>query len=92
MTKTDVSEELLIETEVEKNYSLIVWNDDVNTFDYVAEVLVDVCGHTLEQAEQCAILIDSLGKYAVQHGSYEDLSAKCHVICDCNINATVGLR
>jgi ATP-dependent Clp protease adaptor protein ClpS len=90
MWQTEHQTDVLTETTTENGYSLIVWNDDVNTFDYVAEALIDICGHTPEQAEQCAIVIDLKGKYAVQHGSYNDMAAKCTLICDRNINATVG--
>lgn len=52
---------------------LIVWNDDVNTFDWVIESLITVCDHTLEQAEQCTLLIHHKGKCDVKRASYEDL-------------------
>ena len=90
MGQTSTFEDVLIETITDKNYCLIVWNDDVNTFDYVAEVLVDVCGHSQEQAEQCAIIIDSKGKYAVQDGSYDEMAAKCTILCNKKLSATVG--
>ncbi|HQW85041.1 MAG TPA: ATP-dependent Clp protease adaptor ClpS [Ferruginibacter sp.] len=69
--------------------SLVVWNDEVNTFEWVIETLVDICGHSLEQAEQCAIIIDAKGKYAVKEGSYETLKPQCDAITDRGINATV---
>lgn len=53
--------------------SLLLYNDDVHTFDYVIKSLVDICRHTVEQAEQCAILVHCHGKCAVKHGSYTDL-------------------
>ncbi len=53
--------------------SLVLWNDDVHTFDYVIKALVDICRHTTEQAEQCAILVHCHGKCTVKHGSYTDL-------------------
>lgn len=68
---------------------LIVWNDDVNTFDWVIETLVEICGHTHEQAEQCAYIIHYNGKYAVKEGMYEDLRPKCDAILERGINATV---
>lgn len=68
---------------------LIVWNDDVNTFDWVIKALVEICGHTPEQAEQCAIIIDSKGKYNVKEGSYEQLKPMCDAITERLINATV---
>ncbi len=53
--------------------SLVLFNDDVHTFDYVIKALVDICRHTEEQAEQCAILVHCHGKCIVKHGSYSDL-------------------
>ena len=70
---------------------LIVWNDEVNTFEWVIETLVDICGHSLQQAEQCAIIIDSKGKYAVKEGSYEILKKQCDAITERSINATVDV-
>lgn len=52
---------------------LVLWNDDVHTFDYVIKALVDICRHTAEQAEQCAIIVHCHGKCTVKHGSYSDL-------------------
>ena len=69
--------------------TLIVWNDDVNSFDWVIETLVEVCGHTTEQAEQCAIIIDSKGKYAVKEGSYDLLKPMCNAITERGISATI---
>lgn len=53
--------------------SLVLFNDDVHTFDYVIKALVDICRHTEEQAAQCAILVHCHGKCTVKHGSYTDL-------------------
>lgn len=52
---------------------LILFNDDVNTFDYVIKCLVEVCRHTSEQAEQCALIAHLKGKCPVKSGSFEDL-------------------
>lgn len=71
------------------SYSLIVWNDDVNTFDWVIETLIEICGHQREQAEQCALFIHTKGKYAVKNGSFNFLKPKCDAINDRLINATV---
>ena len=75
--------------DLEKTYQIIVWNDEVNTFEWVIETLIDVCGHTEEQAEQCALLIHTQGKYAVKQGSYDDLKPKVEAITDRGINATL---
>ena len=74
---------------VDKGYHLIVWNDEVNTFEWVIETLIDVCGHERMQAEQCAWLIHTLGKYAVKEGDYETLKPMCDIITDRGIGATV---
>jgi ATP-dependent Clp protease adaptor protein ClpS len=70
-------------------YHLVVWNDEVNTFEWVIETLVDVCKHSHEQAEQCAYIIHFRGKYSVKQGDYEDLKPMCDAITDRGIGATV---
>jgi ATP-dependent Clp protease adaptor protein ClpS len=60
--------DILTEEAYDFPFSLIVWNDEVNTFEWVIETLIEVCGHSQEQAEQCAMLIHTKGKYAVKHG------------------------
>ena len=82
-------EEVLIATE--NLCSLIVWNDEVNTFEWVIETLIEVCGHSSKQAEQCAYLIHFKGKYAVKNGSYDDLKPQCDAITERGINATVEI-
>lgn len=77
--------------ETAQPYSLLVWNDEVNTFDWVIETLIEVCGHSQEQAEQCALLIHTKGKYAVKKGSYELLKPQCEAITDRQINATLEM-
>ena len=76
-------------TDVEKLYHIIVWNDEVNTFEWVIETLIEVCGHTEEQAEQCAMLIHTKGKYAVKNSSYDELKPQCDAITDRGIGATL---
>jgi len=78
-------------TEVEQPCSLIVWNDNVNTFDWVIDTLIQICGHSKEQAEQCAILIHFKGKYAVKKDSFDNLKPQCDAINDRNINATIEI-
>jgi ATP-dependent Clp protease adaptor protein ClpS len=70
-------------------FGLIVWNDEVNTFEWVIETLMEVCGHTEEQAEQCAYIIHFRGKYAVKYGEYETLKPMCDAITEREIGATI---
>ncbi len=76
-------------TELASKYSLIVWNDEVNTFEWVIETLIKICSHSPEQAEQCAMLIHTQGKYAVKKGDYETLKPMCDAITDRGIGATI---
>ena len=86
---TKLKEDVDVLTQLDEYCTLIVWNDEVNSFDWVIETLVDVCGHSPEQAEQCAIIIDSKGKYAVKEGSYDTLKPMCDAITDRGIGATI---
>lgn len=70
-------------------HNLIVWNDDVNTFDWVIESLVDVCGHESIQAEQCALIIHHKGKCGVKKGTFDDLRPKAEALIDRGIQATI---
>lgn len=76
-------------TELEHPYNLIVWNDEVNTFDWVIQTLIEICGHTEEQAEQCAIIIHTKGKYGVKQGEYDELKPQCDAITERGIGATI---
>lgn len=87
--ETDIQDEIATITLEDEGCSLIVWNDDVNTFDWVIETLVEVCGHTHEQAEQCSLLIHFKGKCAVKKGGYEEMKSMCDAITDRGIGATV---
>jgi ATP-dependent Clp protease adaptor protein ClpS len=86
---TKKNEETGTLTRQEEPCILIVWNDEVNTFEWVIETLVEICGHSYEQAEQCAYLIHFQGKYAVKQGSYEELKPQCDAITERSIGATV---
>lgn len=74
---------------VEKMHNLIVWNDDVNTFDHVIASLVDICAHQPEQAEQCALIIHYKGKCGVKKGSFEFLRPQAEALIDRGIQATI---
>ena len=76
-------------TVTEQPCSLVVWNDEVNTFEWVIETLIEVCGHSAEQAEQCAFIIHYQGKYAVKQGAYDDLKPECDAITERGIGATI---
>ena len=84
-TQADEDQDVLVES----LHSLIVWNDEVNTFDYVIESLIDVCEHSAEQAEQCAMIIHHKGKYGVKKGSFDFLRPRAEALIDRGIQATI---
>ncbi len=69
--------------------SLILHNDEVNTFEFVIESLIDVCKHTNEQAEQCTYLIHYKGKCDVKKGSFDFLRPLRHELVERGLNATI---
>ncbi|NNK12535.1 MAG: ATP-dependent Clp protease adaptor ClpS, partial [Flavobacteriaceae bacterium] len=71
--KEKFSEELLLEEVTVKQHEIVLFNDDVNTFDHVIETLIGVCDHTPEQAEQCSLIVHYNGKCTVKTGEYDDL-------------------
>lgn len=88
-TQTLLESETAVLTDLEKPFHIIVWNDEVNTFEWVIETLIEVCGHSQEQAEQCAMLIHTKGKYSVKHGDFDELKPQCEAITDRGIGATL---
>ncbi len=88
-TRTLEDVEVDVLTDLEDTFQIIVWNDEVNTFDWVIDTLIDVCGHSEEQAEQCALFIHTKGKYGVKKGDYDKLKPQCDAIVDRGIGATL---
>jgi ATP-dependent Clp protease adaptor protein ClpS len=81
--------DVLEATEITDVKDLVVFNDDFNTFEHVIKVLIRVCKHTPEQAEQCTMLIHYKGKCAVRTGSYELLNPMREAICEEGIDAKI---
>lgn len=89
MNQTIFQEQFDIVAELIDIKSLVVHNDEVNTFDWVIETLMDVCQHTLEQAEQCTILIHYKGKASVKNGTFEELQPMKEAILERGISVTI---
>lgn len=89
--QTDTFTEDLIDT-VEKlvdQKKLVVYNDDVNTFDWVIQSLVEVCNHNPLQAEQCSMLIHYKGKAAVKEGELDELKPMKDGLSDRGLSVTI---
>jgi len=80
---------VLEQPQEEEKRSLVVYNDEVNTFDHVIDTLIKVCRHTPEQAEQCTLMVHYKGKCAVKAGSFEELTPMRQAICDRGISAEI---
>jgi ATP-dependent Clp protease adaptor protein ClpS len=84
-----VQEDILVEEQLENNHEIVLYNDDVNTFDHVINCLIRVCKHTSEQAEQCAIIVHYTGKCAVKTGSLEELKPQCVRLLQLGLSAVI---
>jgi ATP-dependent Clp protease adaptor protein ClpS len=82
-TKTITKEQVVKENEI------VLFNDDVNTFDHVIDTLMQVCNHTPEQAEQCALLVHYKGKCTVKTGMLKDLKPKCIALLSAGLSAEI---
>lgn len=89
MTKEKLSEELLLEEEVLKQNEIVLFNDDVNTFDHVIDCLMDICKHEMHQAEQCAMLVHYKGKAIVKEGEEDALRIMCEGLLDKGLSAVM---
>lgn len=88
-SKEKVSEEVLLEEQQVTVNEIVLFNDDVNTFEHVIETLVDVCEHTPEQAEQCSLIVHYNGKCTVKTGEYNDLKPRCTRLLQAGLNAEI---
>ena len=89
ITEIEVLEEVTTKEAIEINNEIVLYNDDVNTFDHVIETLIKVCEHTAEQAEQCAILVHYKGKCTVKTGSLKELTPKCSSLLEAGLSAEI---
>ena len=89
MTKEKHSVELLLQEEVLNQNEIVLFNDDVNTFDHVIDTLIDVCEHTPEQAEQCSLIVHYNGKCTVKTGEYKDLEPRCSRLLQAGLSAEI---
>lgn len=83
------AEDIALEEIVDKGKVLVLYNDDVNTFDFVIESLIKVCKHDLLQAEQCIFLIHYKGQCAVKNGSFEKLKPMCEALLERGLTAKI---
>ena len=88
-TQEKTLEDVLLKEKVLKQNEIILYNDDVNTFDHVIETLMYACDHTSEQAEQCSIIVHYKGKCTVKTGAYDDLKPRCSMLLEAGLSAEI---
>jgi len=86
-TEVELEKELEFLTEFE--HEIVLYNDDVNTFDYVISTLINTCKHTMEQAEQCSYIVHYSGKCGVKSGSLEELKPICLKLLKASLTAEI---
>ncbi|TWO33102.1 ATP-dependent Clp protease adaptor ClpS [Seonamhaeicola sediminis] len=88
-TKEKIQEAFsVLEQEANLN-EIVLYNDDVNTFDHVIDTLIHACDHTPEQAEQCSIIVHYKGKCTVKTGEYDDLEPRCTMLLNAGLSAEI---
>ncbi|MCR9228386.1 MAG: ATP-dependent Clp protease adaptor ClpS [Flavobacteriaceae bacterium] len=88
-TREKELEGVLVEEEITNEHEIVLFNDDVNTFDHVITTLINVCEHTPEQAEQCSLIVHYKGKCTVKTGEYAFLEPKCSKLLQAGLSAEI---
>lgn len=84
-----VLEQIEVKELVDKSNEIVLYNDDVNTFDHVIETLIYACDHSPLQAEQCSLIVHYNGKCTVKTGSLNDLKPRCSKLLEAGLSAEI---
>ncbi len=72
-----------------KLFKIVLYNDEVNTFDFVIDMLMRYCNHNLYQAEQCAMITHHNGKSIIKKGTYEKLEPIASVLLEKGLSVEI---
>ena len=89
LSKEKIQEDYDVVEKESNKYEIILFNDDIHTFDYVIDSLIEICEHTLEQAEQCTYLVHYKGKCVVKTGEYDELKPRCTRLLQKGLSAEI---
>jgi ATP-dependent Clp protease adaptor protein ClpS len=89
-TDTEELLELDVITKEKKENNIVLFNDDVNTFEWVIECLTKYCGHDMLQAEQCATLVHYTGKCSIKAGPISKLKPICETLLEKGLSAEIN--
>lgn len=87
--KTSEEIDVLFEEQIKNENHLVLFNDEVNTFDFVIDSLIDICNHDRLQAEQCTFLVHYKGKCSVKNGAFPKLKPLCEALLDRGLTASI---
>lgn len=88
-TKEKIQEDISVAEKESNQNEIVLYNDEVNTFDHVINTLIYACDHTPEQAEQCTILVHYKGKCTVKTGDFNELKPRCSMLLDAGLSAEI---
>ena len=86
-TKEEIKEEVVVLEKEVNQHHIVLHNDEINTFDFVINSLINVCEHTEEQAEQCTWLVHFKGKCTVKTGELKELEPRCSKLLSLGLSA-----
>jgi len=88
-TKEKIQEDVEVAEKESNLNEIVLYNDDVNTFDHVINSLIFACEHTPEQAEQCSIIVHYKGKCTVKTGEFNELKPRCSMLLEAGLSAEI---
>lgn len=88
-TKEKIKEDVLVGVKETRQNEIVLYNDEVNTFDHVINSLIFACEHTPEQAEQCSIIVHYKGKCTVKTGEFTELKPRCTMLLEAGLSAEI---
>ena len=88
-TKEKIQEDVEVAEKESNLNEIVLYNDDVNTFDHVINSLIFACAHTPEQAEQCSIIVHYKGKCTVKTGALKELEPQCSMLLEAGLSAEI---
>lgn len=84
-----ILEEVLLQEKTTKSNEIVLYNDDVNSFDHVIDCLIATCDHSPLQAEQCSLIVHYNGKCIVKTGELKDLKPRCTQLLEAGLSAEI---
>ena len=86
---TETQSDALCIEELVDSFNLVLYNDEVNTFDHVINCLIRICKHELMEAEQCTWIVHVNGRCKVRSGEYKELESMCNQLMDQGLSVKI---